>query len=339
MIFTPGQLNRRAELYHQLGSMITAGVPLIQALQMAANNSSLRASQKTISALIGHLQNGLTFSDSLTRAQGWMPEFDIALLSAGEHIGRLDTSFKQLANAYAMRASIIREALLDISWTLLTLHVMLLLFPLSYLIGLVLGIVNHNYLQCIPFFAEKIIVFGGGYSLVFLLIFLCQGKRGEFWRAMLEAVIRIVPMLRTAQQYLVLSRFSTALEALVSSGVSIIRGLPMAAAASGSPYLKRQVATWTADLESGQTPAELVSRTRYFPDMFRNMYHTGEISGKLDESLNRLQTYYRDEGFRILRMFLKIFNRIVYFIIVLIVGYIFITFWLNYFRTLFGQFD
>src|SRR5215469_4770059 len=115
MIFFPGQLKRRAELYHQLGSMITAGVPLIQALKMTASNQSLRASKKTIDVLIGHLQNGLSFGDSLAHVKGWMPEFDIALLSAGEHVGRLDASFKQLANAYEMRASIIREAIADIA--------------------------------------------------------------------------------------------------------------------------------------------------------------------------------------------------------------------------------
>lgn len=337
MFFSPRQLSRRAELYHQLGSMLTAGVPLIQALKMTANNQSLRGSQETINALIGHLQNGLTFSDSLAHVQGWMSEFDVALLSAGEHVGRLDASFKQLANTYETRASVIREAIADIAITLLTLHVLLLLFPLHYLTDLVLGILNRNFVQCIPFFGEKILVFGGGYGLVFLIIFLCQGKRGEPWRAMLESFIRFIPMLRTAQRYLALARFATALDALISSGVSILKGLPMAAAASGSPHLKREVATWPEELESGRTPAELISRTRYFPDMFGNMYNTGEMSGKLDDSLGRLQTYYRDEGFRILRLFIKIVNRILYFTLAVIVGYVFISFWLKYFSSVLQQ--
>jgi len=81
---TPGQLNRRAQLYNQLGSVIAAGVPLVQALEMASRNNSLRGSRKTILALIGDLQAGRTFSDSMARVHGWMPEFDVALLSVGE---------------------------------------------------------------------------------------------------------------------------------------------------------------------------------------------------------------------------------------------------------------
>ena len=74
--------------------MITAGVPLIRALEMAGNNAALRGSQKTISALVEHLKNGLSFSDSMMHVHGWMSEFDMALLSAGENSGRLDATFK-----------------------------------------------------------------------------------------------------------------------------------------------------------------------------------------------------------------------------------------------------
>src|SRR5262245_58405743 len=111
LIVTPGQLNRRAELYYQLGSMVAAGVPLIQALEMTANNPIVRASRSTIAALTQNLQSGLTFSESMTRVQGWMPEFDIALLAAGEQSGRLDASFKLLSTYYTTRATIIRETI------------------------------------------------------------------------------------------------------------------------------------------------------------------------------------------------------------------------------------
>src|SRR5476651_1108862 len=101
LIVTPGQLNRRAQLYDQLGSMIAAGVPLVKALEMASRNNGLRSSQKIILALIGHLQEGHTFADSMTKVSGWLPEFDVAMLSVGEESGRLDFSFKLLARSYA----------------------------------------------------------------------------------------------------------------------------------------------------------------------------------------------------------------------------------------------
>jgi type II secretory pathway component PulF len=137
--------------------------------------------------------------------------------------------------------------------------------------------------------------------------------------------------LATARKYLVLSRLAAALEALVSSGVSIIKAWPFAASASGSLHLSRQVTAWDAELAHGHTPAELVSRTRYFPEMFKNLYHTGEISGKLDESLERLHVYYREEGFRALTLFTKIFTGTVYGLVVLLVAYNVIKFYSNLF--------
>jgi len=331
MIITPAQLNRRAELYHQLGAMIAAGVPLIQALEMAGNNAALRASRKTISALVAHLKDGLTFHDSMVRVHGWMPDFDVALLSAGEHSGRLDSTFKQLGEYYAIRASIIRDTISGSMVTIATLHVFLLIFPLGLFIKCAMGIINNDYSQCVAFVIEKIAVFGSGYSLLIFFIFASQGNRGERWRSLVEYLAQMVPLLRTARRYHMLSRLAAALEALISSGVSIVKSWPLAAAASGSPYLKRQVATWEPHLETGSTPAELVKQNHYYPDMFANLYHTGEISGKLDESLGRLQAYYRDEGFRTLRLFTKILNGTIYGLVVVLVAYNVLKFYSNLF--------
>jgi len=332
MIITPAQLNRRAELYHQLGAMIAAGVPLIQALEMAGNNAALRASRKTISALVAHLKDGLTFHDSMVRVHGWMPDFDVALLSAGEHSGRLDSTFKQLGTYYAMHAEIIRQTIYGMIRTVLTLHVLILVFPIRLLTMFVLGIMNSNYGQCLPFIIEKITLFGLFYGIAFFLFFACQGNRGENWRSIIESISQIIPIYRTAHKYLALSRLSAALESLISSGVSIVKSWPLAAAASGSPHVKRVVSTWEAPLETGSTPAELVKQTRYFPDMFANLYHTGEISGKLDESLMRLQVYFRDEGFRALQMFTKVLNGTIYGLVAIIVAYNVVSFWVGYFN-------
>src|SRR4051812_30708481 len=107
-IVTPGQLNQRAELYHQLGTMLTAGIPLIKALEMACNRTG-GSSRRVAMGLIRDLQAGMSFSQSIARAEGWLPEFDMALLATGEKTGRLDTSFKLLSEYYSSRAKIIRD--------------------------------------------------------------------------------------------------------------------------------------------------------------------------------------------------------------------------------------
>jgi type II secretory pathway component PulF len=68
--------------------------------------------------------------------------------------------------------------------------------------------------------------------------------------------------------------------------------------------------------------------------MFVNLYHTGEISGKLDESLAHLHTYFREEGFQKLRTFTKILNGVIYFSVAVMVGYFVISFWVHYYGVL-----
>jgi len=312
--------------------MIAAGVPLVQALEMASRNNSLRGSKKTILALISHLHQGCTFSDSMAKVHGWMPEFDIALLSIGEESGRLDTSFKLLARYYASRAKIIRDTISGLIITVMTLNVFLIVFPLSYLIGFAQGIINNQFAQCARFIIEKIVVFGSLYGSVFFLIFSCQGNRGEKWRAGVEFVIRMIPLLRTAVKYLALARLASALSALTNAGVSVIKSWELASAACGSPRLKREVLAWTPQLETGLTPADMVAQISYFPEMFRNLYHTAEISGKLDETLVRLHSYYEEEGFHTLQLFTRILNGIIYGTVALLVAINVIRFWTNYFN-------
>jgi type II secretory pathway component PulF len=314
--------------------MIGAGVPILKALELSGRHPEIRGSKKVVEGLIQSLKSGLTFTDSMTREHGWMPEFDIALLSVGEQTGRLDKSLSLLANYYEARAKIIRDTISGMVPTLATVHVFLLLFPLSYLTSFVLGIFNNNYAQCIPFLIEKAIVFGGLYAVTFFLIFAFQGQRGEAWRGFVESLFGWVPILRTARKYLALSRLAAALEASISSGVSVFTGWELASTAGGSPRLRRIVSSWKPQLDRGVTPGELVNQSSYFPEMFANFYHTGEQSGRLDDALGRLHAYYQDEGMRILRTFTRVMAGTIYGLVALLVAYTVIKSYMGYFSNM-----
>src|SRR5438874_1024357 len=112
----------------------------------------------------------------------------------------------------------------------------------------------------------------------------------------------------------------------------------MAATASGSPRIKRTVLSWRRNLESGNTPAELVSDSGRFPEVFTGQYASGEISGKLEETLKRLHEYYQEEGTRKLRAFSQWTPRMLYFMIVILIAIFVVRFWINYFNGIFSGF-
>ena len=164
------------------------------------------------------------------------------------------------------------------------------------------------------------------------MIFAAQSRHGETWRACIESLLHPIPVLGQARRYLALARLAAALEALLSAGVTIIEAWELAATASGSPALRRTVLGWRPLVNAGQTPAEVVSASGRFPELFASQYATGEISGQLDDTLRRLHAYYQEEGSRKLHAFSRWTPRAIYFCIVLMIAYRIISFYTGYFN-------
>lgn len=333
--------------------MIAAGVPLPKAMEMASRNRSIGISQRVIGELAHYLQEGHTFTDAMQLVSGqrrgmnavlkpskecWLADFDVALLSAGEESGRLDETFRVLARYYASRAKIIRDTIASLIITIITLHVFLLVFPIGLLQEFAQGIMYGDTAKCMPFIIEKIVVFGTLYGAIWFLVFACQGNRGEGWRAAVESIFNVVPLLRTSVKYLAVARLAMSLNALLSAGVPVIRSWELSAVGCGSPRLKKEVVRWTPELESGTTPSDMVAQIGYFPEMFSQLYQSGEISGKMDETLTRLHTYFEEEGFRKLNAFCRVLNFVIYFTMAGIAGIFIINFWLHYYSQILGNF-
>lgn len=319
----PGQFMRRAEFYYQLAQLTAAGVTLPSALQMLERSPPTRSYRQPIHQLQALLSQGFGIADSFARVPGWLPEFDLALLGAGEQSGRIDACFRLLASYYEERGRLLRQLLSDLAYPVLLFHfaIFLLPFPAFFLSGDLFAYLKNTVGILIP-----------AYLIIGLLIYASQGGHGEQWRARWEAIVNRVPVLGRGRHCLALARLSAALEALLAAGVTVVEAWSLAAAASGSPALVRIVHSWRPALEAGQTPADLVCASTFFPEVFAGQYSAGEISGKLDEHLKRLHGYYQEEGSRSLRAFAVWLPRLFYFAVVLLIAYKVLTFWSGYFQ-------
>jgi type IV pilus assembly protein PilC len=325
--FTPGQFARRAELYHQLGALTGAGLGLIRGLETLQRNPPSRSYRKPIGRVVEHLRQGATFAESLSAAGQWVPALDVALLQAGEQSGRLEACFRLLADYYTSRAQLARQMIADLTYPIVLFHFAIFIFPFAqfFTSGDLVRYLSQTLGVLIPI-----------YLVLGVVIYAAQSRHGETWRGILESILRPVPVLGVARHYLALSRLSAALEALLAAGVTIIEAWEMAATASGSPSLRRTVLAWRPQVDAGVTPAEVVSSSSNFPELFANQYNTGEISGTLDDTLRRLRIYYQEEGTRKLHAVAQWTPRIVYFLIVLMIAWYVIRFWTNYFNQI-GQ--
>jgi type IV pilus assembly protein PilC len=319
MMTTPRQLNQRAELFHQLAQLTSAGVGVIPALEQIKRSPPARSYREPLQRLLDELARGATVADSLHRL-GWLPAFDLALIEAGERSGRMDACFHLLADYYNERARLIRQLITDLMYPVFVFH--LAIFVVTLL----------EFLWAGPWLLTLL----GGlipvYAVTALLIYAGQDRRNETWRTKVESVSHLIPVLGTARHYLALARLAAALEALISAGVNIFEAWELAAAASGSPALRRAVAAWRPKVAAGQTPSGAVRACRLFPEMFANLYTSGEVSGKLDESLRHLNRLYSEEGSRKLHLVATWVPRLIYFMVAVLVAYIAIRFWTGYFK-------
>jgi type IV pilus assembly protein PilC len=152
-----------------------------------------------------------------------------------------------------------------------------------------------------------------------------------------ESILNLVPVMGKARRHLALGRLAAALEALISAGVSIIEAWEMAAKASGSVALQKIVHSWNPLLRAGKTPAELLETSSKFPELFTNQYAAGEISGKLDETLERLRDYYQEDGGQKVQMLAQWIPMGIYLLVLIGGGAFVIWFWVNYYDKLWQQ--
>jgi len=295
---------------------------VIRALEQIKANPPARSFREPLQRLLDELARGATLAESLQQL-GWLPVFDVALVEAGERSGRLDACFRLLADYYNDRATLARQVIADLIYPVALFHMAVFIFPFAqfFLTGNLLAYLAKTFGVLIPI-----------YIFIGLAIYATQSKHGEPWRARIESLVRRIPMLGTARHYLALSRLAAALEALTNAGVNVVAAWDLAAAASGSPALRRAIAAWKPRLVAGQTPSEAVRACPLFPEMFANLYASGEVSGKLDDSLRHLHRVYNEDGARKLHAFAQWTPRLVYLLVALMIACKVVQFWLGYFN-------
>lgn len=323
LTFTPGQLTRRSQFYRQLGQLLAAGITLVSAMEMLSRKLPDRSYREPIHRILAEIQQGNTFTEALQSLGKWTPAFDLAMIHAGESSGRLDVIFRLLANYYAERAAMVRQMIADLAYPVFLFHFAIMTF------GFIAWVQHGTTLQVIAMTLGILLPI---YAIVILIVYMSQSRRGETWRAVFETVLHPIPMLGTARHSIALARLAAALEALINAGVRIIEAWTIAASASGSPAIIRTVASWKHDLATGRTPAEMVSGSRQFPEVFSNLYHSGEVSGQLDESLRRLHDYYLNDGNSKMRFVSQWVPRMIYLGVALLIAFKVVSFYTGYFN-------
>lgn len=319
LIVTPSELRRRADFYHQLQQLTSAGLGIVRSLDQLKRNAPSRTYRAKTQELVTLVERGQPLGESLRAIHHWLPELDVTLIEAGEKSGRLDRCFRMLGDYYAERAKTAKRVIGALAYPAFLLHLMAAVMTLVFFFW--------KPALCLA----PIAGLGALYVFTFLLVYATQNKHSEGWRSKVEFIFNLVPVLGKARRHLALGRLAAALEALISAGVSIIEAWELAARASGSVALQRTVESWNPMLRAGKTPAEMIESSHGFPEIFASQYAAGEVSGKLDETLERLRDYYQEDGGQKVQLLAQWIPIGIYLLVLIGGGAFVIWFWTAYF--------
>jgi type IV pilus assembly protein PilC len=291
----------------QFATMIDAGLPLVQCLEILSGQGDNPQLNKILKDVKNTVEQGATFSDALRRHPKVFDELYVNLVHAGEMGGILDTILNRLAVYIEKRVKLKRQVRSAMVYptAVLFVAIIVIFILLTWVIpafqgmfsdfggedtlpGLTLFVIGVS-----DWFVGNILwillamfatVFGIGYS------YRTRGGKQFYHRAFLTA-----PILGPVMRKIAVARFTRTLGTLLSSGVPILDAMNIVSKASGNVVVEQGI-RFTADrIREGRTMAEPLMETKVFPPMVVQMISVGEQTGALDQMLNKIADFYEDE--------------------------------------------
>ncbi len=289
----------------QFATMIDAGLPLVQCLDILGMQQENDGFKKVILRVKEDVESGSTFADALGKHPRVFDELFVNLVSAGEVGGILDTILARLA-AYIEKAmklgKQIKSAMVYPS-TILAVAVIVTVVLLLYVIP-IFGNMFADFGQALPVPTQIVLALSGytrKYFLVFimfivLVVFAIRWYyRQETGRRNIDRLLLRLPILGDLIRKIAVARFARTLATMVASGVPILEGMDIVAKSAGNKIIEEAVMKARTSISEGKTISEPLAESKVFPVMVTQMVGVGEATGALDAMLTKIADFYDDE--------------------------------------------
>lgn len=289
----------------QLATMIDAGLPLVQSLEILASQQDDKLFQKIIREIREDVEGGSTFAGALKKHPATFNELYTNLVVAGEEGGILDTILTRLAN-YIEKAEALKKKVksaLIYPATIVGVAVIVVMILMIFVIpvfesmfksaGQNLPLPTLITLTISKLVQKYIVIIIPGFILSFYLI--KKYYQTEKGKTVMDTLLLKSPVFGPLFQKIAVARFSRTLGTLVSSGVPILDGLNIVSKASGNKRIEIAILNARASIREGETISEPLGRSGLFPPMVIQMISVGESTGALDSMLSKIADFYEDE--------------------------------------------
>ncbi len=289
----------------QLSTMIDAGLPLVQGLEILASQQDNKTLKKILLDTKSDVEGGSTFADALKKHPKQFDRLFCNMIAAGEMGGILDDVLKRLADYMEKALRLKRKVKGALTYPIIVLAISALV------IGVILIFV-------IPVFEQMFADFGGSlplptqmvvnlsnfvksYSLVMIgvsvvMVFLFKKYyKTEKGRRVVDRLILKSPVFGPLLKKVAVSKLTRTLGTLINSGVPILESLNVAAGTAGNKMVEEAIYHVRSSISEGRTIAQPLGESGIFPAMVVQMVSVGETTGALDQMLNKIADFYDEE--------------------------------------------
>ena len=306
-IGSPVQPKELVVFIRQFATMIDAGLPLVQCLDILSSQGDNKAFNAILKDVKQAVEGGSTFSDALKRHPKVFDDLFVNLIAAGEMGGILDTILNRLGVYIEKRVKLQRQVRGA------------LVYPIAvFVIATVVLFVLLTYV--VPTFEKMFADFGAKDSLppltqfviglskgavanmpiflasaataAFAFAYSYRTRRGKrFWHWLLL----VFPALGPTMRKIAVARFTRTMGTLLASGVPILDALQIVGKTAGNVIIESALNNVAARIQEGKTMVEPLAETKIFPSMVVQMIGVGEQTGALDQMLNKIADFYEEE--------------------------------------------
>ncbi|GBE02980.1 type II secretion system protein F [bacterium BMS3Bbin06] len=290
----------------QFATMIDAGLPLVQALDILSTQVENKTLAKTLEQVKADVEGGSTYADALRKHPKAFTELYVNMIAAGEAGGILDTILNRLAS-YIEKAMKLKKKIKGA-----------MIYP-AVVTTIAIGVIAVIMIFVVPTFSKMFAQLGGVLPIptrivismsnfisgiggliilavsIAAVIFITQLRKTDKGKYVTDKFILSTPIFGNILRKASIAKFTRTLGTLVSSGVPILDGLDITAKTSGNKVIERAIYEVRTAVSEGKTIAEPLMKNRIFPPMVNHMIAVGESTGALDAMLSKIADFYDDE--------------------------------------------
>ena len=289
----------------QFSTMIDAGLPLVQCLNILAEQSESKNLRDVTSRIARDVESGSSLADAFGKHPRTFDDLFTNMIEVGESGGILDVVLQRLS-VYIEKAAALRrkvKAAMIYPLTIVSVALIVVIFMLTFVIptfasmfknlGADLPLPTKIVLWCSNFVQSYILLILAG--LAAGIYALRRYYRTEAGQMVIDALLLKLPVFGVLIRKVAVARFTRTLGTLISSGVPILEGLRITARTAGNKVVEKAVLTTRAVVTAGGTITEPLKTSTVFPPMVIQMINVGEQTGALDAMLGKIADFYDDE--------------------------------------------